>query len=163
MITKIMIFAALLILAMIFQTFFASLISLDRVMPDIYVILVVYLTLSQGLTHGLVFGFAAGLIESSTDPHLFGLGALLKIIVALVVFFFSTRLRLESNYTRVLIVLFAVAVHNVLYYLVAYGLDIEHIIYWSLKYALLDAIYSALVTVVLIYLSERKLTLKFDA
>jgi hypothetical protein len=45
MIGKIAVFAALVILAIIFQTFFASLISIDKVMPDIFIILVVYLTL----------------------------------------------------------------------------------------------------------------------
>ncbi len=163
MVGKIAVFAALVILAIIFQTFFASLISIDKVMPDIFVILVIYLTLTQGLTYGVIFAFVSGIVESSSDPMLFGLSAFLKVLLALATFALSNRFRLESNLSRVLIVLVAVAVHNILYYLVAYGFDINLAMYTSLRYAFLDAVYSAIVTVILIYLSERKLTLKFEA
>lgn len=163
MVGKIAVFAALVILAIIFQTFFASLISIDKVMPDIFVILVIYLTLTQGLAYGVIFAFVSGIVESSSDPMLFGLSALLKVLLALATFALSNRFRLESNLSRVLIVLVAVAVHNILYYLVAYGFDIDLAMYTSLRYAFLDALYSAIVTVILIYLSERKLTLKFEA
>ncbi len=163
MVGKIAIFAALVILAIIFQTFFASLISIDKVMPDIFVILVIYLTLTQGLAYGVIFAFASGIVESSSDPMLFGLSALLKILLAMATYALSNRFRFESNLSRVLIVLVAVAVHNVLYYLVAYGFDVSLAMYTSVRYAFLDAIYSAIITVILIYLSERKLTLKFEA
>ncbi len=163
MLGKVAVFAALVILALIFQTFFADLIAIDKVRPDIYIILVVYLTLTRSLAVGAAFGFVIGIIEGSADPSLFGLSALLKVFLALIIFVFSTRLRLESNFARVLIVLIAVAVHNILYYLVAFGLDIELVMYTSVKYALLDAVYSAIITIIFIYLSERKLTLKFEA
>ena len=156
-------FAALIILAIIFQTFFASLISIEKVMPDIFVILVVYLTLTKSLSHGVVFGFIAGIAEGSADPNLFGLSALLKILLALTVFVFSTRLRLESNSARVVVVFISVVVHNALYFLVSYGLDYHLLMYYSFKYALLDAVYSAVIAVILVYLSVRKLTLKFEA
>ena len=163
MIGKVAGFAALIILAIIFHTFFASLIAIDKVMPDIFVILVVYLTLTQSLTLGISFGFAAGLIESSADPALFGLSALLKVILAFTVFIFSTRLRLESNPARLIVVLLSVAVHNLVYYLIAYSVDIELVMNVTVKYVLLEAVYSTLITVILIYFSERKLTLKFEA
>lgn len=163
MVGKIAVFAALVILAIIFQTFFASLISIDKIMPDIFVILVIYLTLTQGLAYGVIFAFASGIVESSSDPMLFGLSAILKILMALAAYALSNRFRLESNLSRVLIVLVAVAVHNILYYLVAYGFNIDLAMYTSIRYAFLDALYSAGVTVILIYLSERKLTLKFEA
>lgn len=163
MLGKIAGFAALIILAIIFQTFFASLISIEKVMPDIFVILVVYLTLTSSLAHGVIFGFISGIAESSADPHLFGLSALLKVLLALIVFVMSTRLRLESNSARVVVVFISVVVHNVLYFLVAFGLDIQLVMYSSFKYALLDAVYSALIAVIFVYLSVRKLTLKFEA
>jgi rod shape-determining protein MreD len=160
---KVAVFAALVILAIIFQTFFASLISIDKVMPDIFVILVIYLTLTQGLAYGVIFAFISGLVESSADPALFGLSALLKILLALATYAMSSRFRLESNFSRVLWVIVGVAAHNIVYYLIAYGFDISLVMYSSVKYAFLDAAYSAIVTVILIYLSERKLTLKFEA
>ena len=163
MLGRIAVFAALVILAIIFQTFFASLISINNVMPDIFVILVIYLTLTQGLGYGAIFGFITGIIEGSADPNLLGLSAILKVIAALVVYIMSNRLRLESNFARVLIVLIGVAVHNIVYFLAAYGFNIQLTIFASLRYALLDAVYSAALTIILIYLSERKLTLKFEA
>ena len=163
MIGKIAGFAALIILAIIFHTFFASLIAIDKIMPDIFVILVVYLTLTQNLTLGISFGFATGLIESSADPNLFGLSALLKVILAFTVFIFSTRLRLESNPARLIVILLSVAVHNLAYYLIAYGVDMELVMNVTVKYVLLEAVYSTAIAVILIYFSERKLTLKFEA
>jgi len=163
MIGKIAGFAALVILAVIFQTFFASLISIEKVMPDIFVILVVYLTLTKSLTYGAIFGFISGIAEGSSDPYLFGLSALLKVLLALIVFVFSTRLRLESNFARVVVVFVSVVVHNTFYYLIAFGLDIQLVMYSTMKYALLDAVYSAAIAVILVYLSVRKLTLKFEA
>jgi rod shape-determining protein MreD len=163
MLGKIAGFAALVILAIIFQTFFASLISIEKVMPDIFVILVVYLTLTKSLTYGALFGFIAGIAESSSDPYLFGLSALLKVLLAMIVFMFSTRLRLESNFARILVVFISVIVHNTFYYLTAFGLDIQLVLYSAMKYALLDAVYSAVIAVILVYLSVRKLTLKFEA
>jgi rod shape-determining protein MreD len=163
MVGKIAVFAALVILAIIFQTFFASLISIDKVMPDIFVILVIYLTLTQGLAYGVIFAFVSGIAESSSDPMLFGLSALLKILLAVATYAMSNRFRLESNFSRVLIVLVGVAAHNLIYYLVTYGFNISLTMYTSVRYIFLDAAYSAVVTVILIYLSERKLTLKFEA
>ncbi|HDS00792.1 MAG TPA: hypothetical protein ENO07_02125, partial [candidate division Zixibacteria bacterium] len=115
MLGKIAVFAALVIIAIIFQTFFASLISIDNVMPDIYVVLVIYLTLTQGLAYGAVFGFITGVIEGSADPGLLGLSAVLKVVLAVIVYFMSIRIRLESNFARILTVLISVAAHNVLY------------------------------------------------
>ncbi len=163
MLGRIAVFAALVILAIIFQTFFASLIAVDNVMPDIYVILVIYLTLTQGLGYGAVFGFITGIIEGSADPNLLGLSAILKVLLAMIVYFMSNRVRLESNFARVMVVLISVAVHNLIYFLVAYEFDMELTIYTSVRYALLDAVYSAAITVILLYLSQRKLTLKFEA
>ncbi|NIP44848.1 MAG: rod shape-determining protein MreD [candidate division Zixibacteria bacterium] len=163
MLGKIAAFAALVIVAIIFQTFFASLVSIDNVMPDIYVVLVIYLTLTQGLTYGVLFAFITGIIEGSADPAFLGLSAILKVLLALIVYFMSIRMRLESNSARILTVLIAVAVHNLLYYLIAYNFDIELTIYTSVKYALLEAIYSAVIAVILLYLAKRKLTLKFEA
>jgi rod shape-determining protein MreD len=163
MLGKVAIFAALVILAVIFQTFIASLISVENIMPDIFVILVVYLTLARNLLHGVVFGFVTGIIESSADPQLFGLSALLKVLLALTVFLFSTRLRLESHPARVLAVMISVAAHNLIYFLIAFRLDIQLVLYSSFKYVLLDAVYSSVITVIFVYLSGRKLTLKFEA
>ncbi|HEQ97814.1 MAG TPA: rod shape-determining protein MreD [candidate division Zixibacteria bacterium] len=163
MLGKIAVFAALVIIAIIFQTFFASLISIDNVMPDIYVVLVIYLTLTQGLAYGAVFGFITGVIEGSADPGLLGLSAVLKVVLAVIVYFMSIRIRLESNFARILTVLISVAAHNVLYYLVAYKFNIELTIYTSVKYALLEAVYSSVIAVILLYLAKRKLTLKFEA
>jgi len=163
MLTRVAIFAALVILAIIFQTFFAGLIAIGKVMPDIYIILVVFLTLTHGLAYGAAFGFASGLIESSADPYLLGLSALLKVLLAMMIFLLSARFRLETQLARILVVVLAVAVHNVLYYTAAYGANIQLTLYSSFKYALLDALYSALITVIFVYLSERKLTLKFEA
>jgi len=160
---KVAVFAALIILAVIFQTFFAGLISIEKVTPDIFVILVVYLTLTRSLTHGVVFAFVSGIIEGSSDPRMFGLGALLKIILALAVFFLSTRIRLESSLARIIVVFIAVAVHNAVYFMIAFSMDIQLVMYSTLKYALLDAVYSTIIAVILVYLSVRKLTLKFEA
>lgn len=163
MLGKIAGFAALVILAIIFQTFIANLISIEKVMPDIFVILVVYLTLTKSLTHGAIFGFISGIAESSSDPYLFGLSALLKVLLALIVYMFSTRLRLESNFARILVIFISVIVHNTFYYLITYGLDLQLVMHATLKYALLDAVYSAVIAVIIVYLSARKLTLKFEA
>ncbi|MBD3380847.1 MAG: rod shape-determining protein MreD [candidate division Zixibacteria bacterium] len=156
-------FAALVLLSIIFQTFIASLISIEHVMPDIYVILVVYLTLTRGLSYGLIYGFVVGLVESSADPGLFGLSSLLKVVLAIVVYTLSNRLRLESKLMRILVVFCSVALHNLAYYIVAYGFDFELAATVSVKFSLLDALYSALIAVVLLYLTERRLTLKFES
>lgn len=163
MVGKIAGFAAIIILAIVFHTFFASLIAIDKVMPDIFIILVVYLTLTQSLTQGIIFGFASGIIESSADPALFGLSAFLKVILAFTVFIFSTRLRLESNPARLIVVLLSVAFHNLVYYLIAYGINLDLVLNVTIKYILLEAVYTTVITVILIYFSERKLTLKFEA
>ena len=83
MVGKVAVFAALVILAIIFQTFFASLISVEKVMPDIFVILVVYLTLTQGLGYGVIFAFvyaaAMSLLEISSVAGCAGIGALMGL------------------------------------------------------------------------------------
>jgi len=163
MIRHVAIFILLIIVVIAYQTLLADLISIGLARPDLILIMIVWLTLTRDLTWGVSFGFAAGLLEDSLSPQLLGLGAILKVLAAVAVFLTSHRVRTDSLIIRILLVAAVVAAHDILYFLVAYSFD-AHLEFMTLINTIIpSAIYTSIIAAGMLYLSERKLTLRFES
>ena len=76
--------------------------------------LVMAVAISKSELTSLWFGFVAGLVMLAGRPELMGAGAVITAMLGLAAFHVCERLNLESLYSKLLLVLAGVILHNVL-------------------------------------------------
>ncbi len=160
---NILFFILLLFCVVIYQALLADIVSIGLARPDIILVFLVWLTLTRDLTWGVAFGFAAGLLEDSHNPQLLGLGALLNVLSALAVFLVSHRVRTDSLVIRIAMVIGVVVLHDMIYSLVAFSFDIHLDIMILFNTIIPSALYTSLIAAGVMYLSQRRLTLRFES
>jgi rod shape-determining protein MreD len=74
----------LLILLIVFETKILPFIRIFGIVPDIILILVVFLGLSQGVVPGVTAGFFIGLLQDAFAVYPFGAGALAKTLAGFI-------------------------------------------------------------------------------
>ncbi|SRR5712692_2729316 len=115
------IYAIISLFLVIFQTKTASLFSLEGITPDVLVIWIVYLALTEGQLRGTVWGFGIGLCMDLLSGNFLGLSALTKTLCGFLAGYFynenKTPMTLGS-YRFLLIVVFAAFLHNLVYFLI---------------------------------------------
>lgn len=156
-------FTGLLFCVVLYQALLADIISIGFARPDIILVFLVWLTLNKDLSWGISFGFAAGLLEDSHNPQLLGLGAMLKIVCALSVFLISHRVRTDSLVIRIAVVAAVVVVHDLIYFLVAFSFNPQLDAMILVTTIIPSAVYTAFFAAGVLYLSERRLTLRFES
>ncbi len=160
---NVLFFIGLLFCVVVFQALLADIISIGLARPDIILVLLVWLTLTKDLTWGMSFGFAAGLFEDSHSPQLLGLGALLKIASALAVFLISHRVRTDSLVIRIAVVAGVVILHDLIYFLVAFSFDARLDAMILVNIIIPSALYTSIIAAGVLYLSDKRLTLRFES
>jgi rod shape-determining protein MreD len=143
------------------HTTLSKFIAIGGIVPDIPLILVVYLALRRGQIVGTVVGFGMGLaldLLGGTESML-GLSALAKTSAGFIAGYFYNENKMSQilgGYQFVVIVTLASAVHNLLYFLVfLQGSGIN----WTmtlLRYGLPTTLYTAAVSVIPMFVSARK-------
>jgi len=143
------------------HTTLTKFIIIGGIVPDIPLIAVVYLALRRGQVAGTAAGFGMGLaldLLSGADGML-GLSALAKTTAGFIAGYFYNENKMNQTlggYQFVIVVAFASAVHNLLYFLVylqGSGLS------WTmglLRYGLPTTVYTAAVSVLPMFVSARK-------
>lgn len=163
MVRDILLFIGLIVVVLVYQTLGADLVSIGLIRPDLVIVIIVWLTLTRDLSWGVAFGFGAGILLDSLSPQFLGLGAFLKVLAAVAVFLISHRVRTESLVIRIGLVAGVVIAHDVLYFLVVYSFDPQLELNTLLNIIIPSALYTSLVAAVVLYLSERQLTIKFES
>jgi len=121
-------------------------------LPALIVLLV---ALYQKESNAVWFGFVSGLVASAATPALMGWHALGAALLALVAFHVRQRLNLESLYSKLLMVLGGLLLHN-LYSQLLGGTDgFLHLLWTSL---LPGAFYTALLAWLFFLLKEKQIT-----
>ena len=147
----------------ILQTTIARLVSLEGITPDLLVIWIVYVAITEGQLHATVWGFGIGLCMDLISGDFLGLSALTKTLCGFVAGYFYNENKIQmtrGSYRFLLIVLFAAFLHNLLYFLVfTQGTDIS---FWRVVFqlGLTTTLYTATMSLIPMFAFSKKLSLR---
>jgi rod shape-determining protein MreD len=110
--------ALVLLVVLILQATVAHRIAIAGVHPDLLVAFVVYFSWMRGPISGVVGGFTVGLLQDLDAPGPLGLNALAKTVVAFIVAKAGFRVHRSNVGVRFFFFLFAMLVHDVIYFAV---------------------------------------------
>jgi rod shape-determining protein MreD len=153
--SKILYAILLLLILIIFQSFFSEVVSIKGIRLDLAILILVYIGLTKGPTQGVIFGFLIGLLLDVFTPQGLGLGALIKSLIGFAVGNFKDNLFLESSYSKGAIVFLSVIFNDLLYHLFSEGVTLftfHTILYYSLP----SAFYTCGAGVLLFVVLEKK-------
>ncbi len=130
------------------QKVFVSLISIERITPDVLLIFIVYLALREGQIPSMTAGFVLGLAMDVMSGELLGLAALSKTVSGFIAGYFYNKEKTTETpgtYLFILIILVSSLVHNVIYFTVyVQGTEID---FWIslLRYGLWTSLYTSII------------------
>lgn len=112
--------------------------------PDLLLAIVVYLSLSKGPVVGTVAGFLLGVLQDAQSHHGLGLNAASKAVIGYAASHTWEGLDKESTYTQMAVILVAGLLHNLIFFVLYSGPNVDMIPGLMLKVGLTGALYTAL-------------------
>jgi rod shape-determining protein MreD len=122
---------------------------------NIPAIVVVCVAIYKSETVAIWFGFFAGIVIAAPDPGTMGWQALVMSLIGGAIYHIREKLNLESIYSKLLLIVGAVLVHNLASVIIS-GTDRLFYMLWS--YCLPSAAYSTLAAWVFFLFKERRIT-----
>lgn len=147
--------ALILLLVVVFQSFFSDALRLANVKLDLPLLLVVFIGLTRGPNEGLIHGFLIGLLVDVLTPHFLGLNALIKTILGYLVGNFRENLFLESIYFKGLLIFLALVFNDLVYYAVYSGVDLSAMLGVIFFSSVLSGIYTSGIGMLIFFIRER--------
>ena len=111
--------AAVAIVILLIQSTFMPYVALGGILPDLFIIWLVYLALRRGQVEAMVAGFGAGLLQDIVATKFIGLAALTKSVSSFAAGYFfneNTAEQTLGSYRYVFIVALSSLLHNLLYF-----------------------------------------------
>lgn len=151
------------LLIVIFQISVANLIEYGGLTPNLMIILVVWITLSEGQFSGIFAGFLAGLIFDVATFDLIGTNALAQTVNAFVAGFFYREGKEDLTLRRygfVITVFIGSFFHNIIYFFLYLKLSELDFFSFFFKYGIATSFYTTVfaVIVILLKLPKNKIT-----
>jgi len=146
----------------VLQTTIVRMLSLEGIVPDLLIIWVVYIALTEGQLHGTVWGFCIGLCADILSGSFLGLSAMTKTVSGFVggYFFNDNKTQLTLGTYRFLLIVLSVSfLHNLLYFIIfTQGSEIR---FWEVvfKFGITTTLYTATVCVIPMFAFSRRLSL----
>jgi rod shape-determining protein MreD len=144
---------------LLLQTTFIPFISLGGYLPDLFMILLVYIALQRGQIEATISGFILGLLQDIVTIKFFGLAALSKTIAGFVSGYFFNENTIEQtlgSYRFVLLVGLCSIVHNLLYFTIFFQGNENSIFFSVLSSTLGIALYTCVMSILLMFFFSRK-------
>jgi rod shape-determining protein MreD len=104
-----------LVAALAIQTTLAPLLAAGVSMPDLVLLMVVYIALVTGPMTGLLVGSAAGLVQDALSSGIIGIGGLSKTVCGFLVGLLAAQFILTAPMPRFVVYVAATALHAVLF------------------------------------------------
>lgn len=134
--------------------------TIDGISPDLLMIWIVYLALTEGQLRSTLWGFSIGLAFDFVTGNFIGLSALTKTICGFLAGYFfnenKTQLILGS-YRILLIVLFVSLIHNTVYFIVFTRGTTIGVLGAILQFGLATTVYTATITLLPMFIFARKM------
>jgi len=147
--------AIVLVVVLILQGTMAHRIAIAGVRPDLLVAFVVYFAWMRGPVSGVVGGFTVGLLQDLDAPGPLGLNALAKTVVGFIVAKAGFRVHRSNLGVRFFFFLFAMLVHDVIYFGVYTGGELGAFTRQFLFVAIPSALYTTVLVLILLSTAER--------
>ena len=135
--------ALLLCLAFVLQTTWIPHIQIVGIVPDLVLLLVVFIALTSGHLQATIFGFAIGLCQDTFAPTELGLNALINAVAGFGVGVTRGRFVADAIQVRLTILTVAVLVHDLGYYVLHSNFPILDVPYLMFRFGLGHAVYTA--------------------
>lgn len=136
--------ALLICLAFLLQTTWVHHIQVAGILPDLVLLVVVFIALSSGHLQATLFGFAIGLCQDTFAPTELGLNALINAVVGFGVGVTRGGFVADAIQVRLAVLTAAILVHDLAYYTLHSGFAIVDVPYLMLRYSLGHAAYTAI-------------------
>lgn len=136
--------ALLLCLAFILQTTWVHHIQIAGILPDLVLLVVVFIALTSGHLQATLFGFAIGLCQDTFAPTELGLNALINAVVGFGVGITRGGFVADAIQVRLAILTVAVLIHDLAFYVLHSSFAILDVPFLMLRYSIGHAVYTAL-------------------
>jgi rod shape-determining protein MreD len=147
------------VLLMTLQTTIVTFTSIGNIVPDILLIWIVYIAVTEGQMKSTVIGFLIGLTMDLVSGQFLGLSALTKTIAGFLAGYFYHENKIEitlGNYQFMVIVAVASLVHNVIYFVIfTQGSDVG-LVTAIVEFGLFSTIYTTIVAMIPMFIYSRK-------
>ena len=145
------------------QTTIVSFTSIANIIPDVMLIWIVYIAITQGQIPAAVYGFAIGLLLDLIGGQFLGLSALSKTIAGFLAGYFYHENKIEinlANYQFLIIVGISSVVHNLIYFIIfTQGSDVGFITA-VFRFGLFSALYTTFVATIPMFINARRPSLR---
>ena len=133
-----------LVLVFILQMTWLHYLDIFGIQPDLILLAIVFIALTSGHLEATALGFLAGFCQDTYSPADLGLNALAKSCIGFAVGLGRTRIMADTLQVQVLVLMGAVGVHDLIYYLGQSGVSVGQVPYYLLRYTLGRAVFTAL-------------------
>lgn len=147
--------ALVLLVVLILQVTLAHRIAIAGVRPDLLVAFVVYFAWMRGPISGVAGGFTVGLLQDVDAPGPLGLNAFAKTVVGFLVAKAGFRVHRSNVGVRFIFFLFAMLVHDVIYFAVYSAGEFGAFVRQFLFVAIPSALYTTVLVLLLLSTVER--------
>ena len=131
--------------ANVFQTF-----TIAGIMPNLFVIFILFVGLYANVTLGLSFGVICGLIIDFVYSKSIGITAVMLCVVGYLGAYFDKNFSKENKITIIVMVAVATIIYEIGYYVLSsiiLGFDLE--IFYFVKILLVEVLYNILLSIIL--------------
>lgn len=151
------------ILLVVVQTTVTRYLSLEGIIPDLLLIMIVYISITEGQISGTLYGFGIGLLFDIITGGVIGISSLSKSIAGFISGYFFSENKIEltlGSYRFLLILLFVSSIHNLIYFLIfVQGSEISTL-YAISNVGLTSALYTTTVSILMVLVFARKYSFK---
>lgn len=141
------------------QTTIVSFTSIANIIPDVMLIWIVYIAITQGQIPATVYGFGIGLIIDLVSGQFLGLSALSKTIAGFLAGYFFHENKIDinlANYQFLIFVGAASLAHNMIYFIIfTQGSDVD-LFTAVFRFGLFSTIYTTFIAAIPMFVHARK-------
>jgi rod shape-determining protein MreD len=145
------------------QTTIISFTSIANIIPDVMLIWIVYIAITQGQIPATVYGFGIGLIIDLVSGQFLGLSALSKTVAGFLAGYFYHENKIDinlANYQFLIFVGAASLAHNLIYFIIfTQGSDVD-LFTAVFRFGLFSTIYTTFIASIPMFVHARKPNLR---
>jgi len=135
----------LVIAALLIQSTFTETIAIRQIKPDVVLVVLVFISLSDGQIAGTAFGFLAGWLQDIYSPQHLGLNALCKSITGFLVGYGHGGVIEKNVITQSAILFVATILHDVMYFVVYCWGHMQDYMWYLVRHSIPTAFYTSAV------------------
>ena len=151
-----LVWICLIIMTALLEATWLQAISIQQVVPDLVLVVVVYFSITEGAERGMYTGFFGGIFQDVAANTGVGHHVICLVLIGYIVGRMATRLITDNPYVKTMTVLSAAIVHSVLYLMIEYVQKVDLDAMYMMSYAIMPrAFYTACMTPIVFYILLR--------